>query len=363
MEIFLDTIRFSNMLFYVGLVTKKYKLTTNKQYKCIQFKFKDNILKLYSCDGVHVCETIYGNVENSKEFSCMIEYSLLDDIVSLSDAQTIKLKFRDKSLLLSDNGNEYKMQYVENYDFSFLVENIKMDFKDPIAKLETWQLKEVTSFISCCFPKKDEYGHLRGVYFDGNFVATNIISCSVFSQIKMISKPIFMSLNSFLILSSITNDEPFSLYNDGGKFVIKNNEATYILTVMADKFPNYKHVFDIVKNHKYTIVLDRNQVHKACKKLLHFSDKIYRNSSKIVLSKEDSISIEVLSGEKEGKEILKLKETNVDKNIEFSLNISHLLVYIGNINSELIYLSFNDTPNEIGIGDNDKRLYIETTLK
>src|SRR5271157_3273954 len=185
--------QFSEALFYLNQITKKIKTTPYLHYKCVQFLVKNEELILYSCDGSQLCEIKMGKFSGIENFSKMVELFSINDVVQLSKSDNIKLTFKDKQLIVSDDTGEYKVPYGEDHDFSYIVTSAGVDYLNcKLLDVEPQYLKEILMFLSACLPIRGEYTQYRGVYFDGNFVTTNALSCAVYKYGDAIKEPIFI---------------------------------------------------------------------------------------------------------------------------------------------------------------------------
>lgn len=355
----LDKQKLENSLFFVEKVIAK--SSTNPQYHGVQFLFKDKNLYLYASNGTILCEVLYPDIE-VEPMSRIVDFILLDKVVSLSDSEKITLDFREDALYISDAKSEYKMAYMVTQDYSTYFTSITKPDKE-ICKIKLSAIARVSSFITACLPTKTNFAQLYGVFFDGNFVATNSYSLAV---CPMLPKPLgklsfFLSSESFSLLSKLVAESDIAyFYNVGTGLVATIDTTTYILSTMANEFPNYKIVFDRFKKHTRTVTISKATAIKCCKKLVSFTDKHKRNSVGLTF-REKELIIAASSDTKQGKEVLSIKDLHLEEEISFSINLVKFLDYLSHIYNSETTLSFGESLTEYALKDGDS-VYIESIL-
>src|SRR5271157_1531709 len=100
MKITMSRTSLLDLFFYVEYIMKKNKNAAFAQHKCIQFLFKEKILFLYACDGIHVCElscTDFVADADYKDGSFLVEFSPMQDVIKLSTSENLLLNFAEKT--------------------------------------------------------------------------------------------------------------------------------------------------------------------------------------------------------------------------------------------------------------------------
>lgn len=367
MKIVLSKDRLVDSFFYISKISSKAKKAAFAPYKCVQFIFKEKTLTLYANNGLNMCKFIYGEVQEADNFSCLIEFALIDKLISLSKSSEISFSFDDTMVILQDGKSKYKIAYVPLDDFSHLFNSIELTAKNKIASLDYAVVRDIPGILSPAIPAQDAISHLKGVYFDGSFVATNQLSVAVCSCLdKEIKHPAFLTIESFGIMTSVFRGNVVTedLYMNGNNIVAVAGEATFLLNLMSATFPNYKPIVDKVKAHAHKINILMEDFNVACMKLISFTDTdpLKKNKAKLTIT-SNSVTIEARADNKIGTEVILLTASNIpaDKTIEFFVNLQHLKEFIPNFRKSEVMISFDDVHSEIGLSS-DTILYVDGTI-
>ena len=361
MKVTLNKVELEETLFYASKTVVRSKAIIVSQ-QGIQFLFKDNKLYLYSYNGLHCGEVYYGEVV-ADNFSCLLEYSLIEKVISLSEAKELELTFDDDALTITDSDSEYRIQYMQKHDISNIFDGIDVANQKQFLEMDLADFRDIYSFVSPCIPTQAGYVRLRGVYYDGNFMATNTTGFAYYPFSEVITDKVFMSLETFQILSSIAPkglDAFFYMIN--GRFVATIGRSKYILSLLNSDFPDYAKVMERVCGHEYTIKLNKSSLIKKCKKLGSFTSKYRRNSALLTVS-ENELVLEVMAETKRGKEKLDIETEGLSGiTIEFSIDLLRLVSYLAHVFNETISITCGKNLNEFALKDG-QAVYVDGMLK
>jgi len=345
---------------YVARTVNVSKNAVDAAYKGIQFVFKNNNLFLYTCDGNHFCRAYYGSTE-MEDFSFVVEYDLISKLVYLAKEDILLLDIQENSIFLKDGKSRYKMQYMTLIDYSYMFTNIDSE-KVYITTLKHESFNKALSFLKQSLPKQENFKHLNGIYFDGMFVVTNIVGLAIYPYTDMISNSIFISLESFQILSNVLQEQnsEVMLCNYKDNFIAESGKNTYLLKCMTDSFPNYKPIVSRIDNHPYKAVIKVNDLRIACKKLVSFTNPIRNNSGKFCFY-TDRLIITAASENKMGEETIQIETDGIIQEIYIFINLARLIILISHIKEKEIIITFSKSLKEYVIKNGDA-VYIEGTL-
>lgn len=326
----------------------------------VQFLFKDGILRLYSSNGVQPCEVTFGAIACSN-FNCVLEFSVLYKIVSLSESGMLELTFESDSLSIVSGKNEYNLVYLTERDYSLLINDVKVE-DTPIAEIPIAELRKAVLFLSMCMPSTAMYSHFRGVNFDGNLAATNTHGFAYYTMNLTIAEPLFIAIESFNLLAGMEiADDTILLHKNGNRVIASVGRARYFISLMANTFPKYDRIIQRLNKHTHTVNIPKDLFLKACKKLSSFTDADRKNAVFITVNAEE-VSLAARAETRKGKEVIAVETENISNEVSFSVNLVDILGYATRVSDTIVRLSFNDTIDDYAIRDGGA-WYIDRTLK
>lgn len=365
MKVQLKSVELQKMLVIVAIIISRVKNAVNALYNNIQFKFIDGKLFLYAFDGMHVVEVAYSEKLNTEDFSAMVEFSVLKNLVNLSTSEFLEFDFQEQKLVFSEGSTAYELAIVRESDFSYLLD-FKISEDKKILTISPSDIKTVTRFIQPALPTNLKLADYPGVYFDGNFVATRSISCSVAEFTPKISKGFYLSHASFQILQGLPGgDEICSLYDMGNTLLLCFANSKIMLSLIGADFPKYDAVIKKHRGHTIKCIVNKESIIRAGKKLLSITEGAIRHSCKIKFC-GDLLSLTAQAENKKGEEKINLKAPITLLDAEISINLQHLISYIATVDSEDVTICLDSALGEYSIPYNFGTIngfYIETTLK
>jgi DNA polymerase III sliding clamp (beta) subunit (PCNA family) len=318
--------------------------------------FDGKNLCLYAYDGTHFCKVIYGDPMVVPVYNCYVEFALVEDIVSLSKSDDIEIEFTGDALLFNDGKSEYRIQYAKANDLSYIFRDFDKNAAI-LVKLDLAGCKTAQSFLSPCVPTMSAFAALRGVYFDGNFVASNGSGLAFQPFLDKIDNPIFISLDSFQLLTGLSAlNEDAEIRVIGEKCFVSVGPATYIIALMSGKFPNYERIVGAFKKHACKATFDRDEAKASCKKLMNIAKKQINCPASFVFSQSE-VSISVVAENKRGKEVLEVKTDGLQEAVTFSANLSFFADYLSHFFNEEVVVTFDRDPSGFALHDGESIYY------
>jgi len=325
----------------------------------VQFLFKNNSLKLYGSNGSQICEVTYGTVE-CLNFNCLLEFSVLNKIVSLSDDAVLECSFDVDRLSVVSGRNEYEFMYLLLRDYSATMEAIKTD-EDPIAVIPIVEMQTALHFLMACLPVVAGLNHFRGINYDGNFTATNTHGFVYWKLNLPKVESLFIALESFQLLASLDlKGKSAVFYRNDNCLVAVADRARYLILLMANPFPKYDKIIQRIGKHDRRITLSKDGFIKSCKKLTPFTDSFKRNSAKLYIAGAE-MTISVESETKKAKEVLPVTTNNISDSVAFNVNLIDLQSYATRASSATIDITFSESLEDYAIRDADS-WYLDRTL-
>lgn len=337
MELTLNRVEFAKALFAASQTVGSTK-SIQLHVADLQLLFEKKKLYLYTFDGNNFSETLFGDVD-CLDFSCTVNFDLMNKTVLQSSEEEIKLSIENNSLILSDSESEYRMQVGHNFNNSNMFRPLDTSFAKPL-KLELSRMRSILAFVGACLPTPADLNHLKGVYFDGNFVTTDTRKLALFPYSDPIPNSVFLSNLAMELLTSLSDiHESAQLYCSKNRCVVILDNAKYILSVMAKDFPGYKKATDRLESHEFIIDINRDELRKKCKRLLPFADSRKKGTANLFISK-DKLRIEVISEVKRGKESMSIITKNLEIEMNFTIGLNSFYDLLGHFTDDQISISF-----------------------
>ena len=352
--------KLSDVFNYISKTVSIDKNAADVSYKGIQFLFKNSDLYLYTCDGSYFCRAYYGSVQ-MENFSFAVEYNHINKLVILAKEETISIDIQESGITLKDGKSKYKMQYMSLTDFSHTFSSIDAT-KTKIFTFKSGEFNKVLSFLKQSLPTQEDFKSIKGIYFDGSFVVTNMTSIAINLYTDKIDNPLFLSVESFKIISKLLQEKDvevtLSTYKSG--LIAESGNGTYILRCLAEKFPNYLSKLDAVNKHSHKVVIKTTDLSIACKKLISFTDSDRSNFGRLTFY-SDKLVIAASTENRVGEEIIDIDTDTISQELSFSANLNRLAMLISQIKNDTITITFSELLKEYVIRSNES-IYIEATL-
>lgn len=341
MQFDLDTKYVAKCVNFVHKITNRNKKGADPLFTHMQVKIKQGELSFLATDKHYSVIVHYGGIGVQEDLSCMIEVDAIRAITSYASAATLHFDFGEKKVVIKEGKNKYNLKYfLEFTDHSHLFEQYDLTQPLPI-KGTSEELNKAIKFLEPCIAQDVARSFLRGIYYDGNFVATDSINCGVYDFGETSDNPFFLVRDGLDFFNAFPSDEIIEVGTIGNIIVVRNSYATYMFPQLAATFPNYK-----IGVNKWESLLD-NEVHLsrlplqvACSKLLPFTDTYQRQVAKITFM-DDEIIINCYHDKKEANEYVAVNATTFkDKEHVVLLDLKALAPLIAGIPGEDITIKF-----------------------
>jgi len=362
MEITLDKMKLSTTLSFLDKVIKKKDVS--EVYKNCQFKFENNSLTLYACGGQYVVKSSYGRI-GATNMSCLVEYDALNKLIPLLDNDEIIFKFNSDNMVIFDGGNEYTFQYFVEGDFANIIDSLSLQVSsEPIVVIDVSELEKINKFVYPCIDTTKN-ATLCGVFYDGNFVTTDIKSCAIYHyDEKESDDTIFIPKDGFDIISTLSEkDLTFSFHHSENIVIAQSENVSYLIPLMSAKFPSYKPLVEHVSKYKNQVRIDKGKFVKSCSKLLAFSTSMFSAVNKADFEINDIINMKAGSDRKRAIEELAPIESNSNGKVGFSVNVAQLLSQVSKIDESEITLKYEEgSKNPLYFYGDENKMYLTTLL-
>lgn len=367
MKIILSTERLASCLADVSKVAIRGKKGSNPAYQNLQLCIKKNNLYLITFDGNYGMRVKYGGVSGD-DYSCAVEYDAFNHLVSNSSVPEIEINFIDeeKKAKIKIGKSKYSLQFSLDIDFEYQYESINFSGEE-VFSITPERMSEIAASLIPCIPSEDRLTSLKGIYYDGNFLATdtNVFGFYHMNMETAVSRGVFLPKDSVTLFSSFASkDIVFKFIIDSSRLVAISDSIIFISPELVSKFPAYKEIVDRVNSCEYSIELDTKSTLAACNRLIPFSDMYQKQFTDVGITVSEVV-LNAKSENREGKEFLIPISATINEEIKFSVNIKKFLELAKNIDGEKFKLVFSKNvgpQNPIGIMDASGLKYMMSVL-
>lgn len=356
----LDTLSVAKCISYISKITSRAKKGADPLFTYMQLRIRNGMLSFIATDKQYSVLVNYGAVGATEDLACMIEVEGVKAITNYATAATLKFDFQERKVIIHEGKNKYNLQFYSPFvDFSYIFDTFKIDTVFPI-KCAAGELNKIFKFLEPCIAQDVARSFLRGVYYDGNFVATDSINCGVHPFSTEKTSPFFLIKDGLDLFTAFDNDEVIELSPINNMIVVRNIQTTYLFPQLNATFPDYTKITNICQTLPNVINLQRLPLQVACSKLLPFTDSYQRQVAKVTFTDEE-ILINCYHSKKEANEFVAITDGNLpDKGHTIFLDLKSLTPLVNAIPGDTISIHFS-VDNRIPIkitNNNDYTVYI-----
>lgn len=360
MKIELNTQKLQNALSCISRIGFNSK-NINIQQKGIQFTFNIGRLLLYAYNGSEACEYVFGEVPVNENFIKILDFTMLNNIISNSSSESLIVEFKATNVTVKDKKSKYDIQYISKESLPYVFEKFIPGLQ-PVITLSDISFDSAFSFLSPCIPSSGHAAYLNGVYLDGNAVSTDKSSMAVYPLFpKMPNKNFFITSDSFKILTkNITKETTFSFYILDGNLLCVTDTFKLMLRLMENPFPDYKSVVSKMDNFNFKVSVKTKDLIAACRRLTSLG--VSFGSMNFSMS---FLRMQINSEKAQGMEELEALEPLTDLGdgmIEFKISFEKLLSCLARIKSDKIDIYFDSNTAQYKVQDGDA-FYIHSIIR
>jgi len=316
-------------------------------YKHVDFVFKDGVLYFYASNGTQHIKIVYGTVEHSENTHYFLEFDLVHKFIKSLDEEVLEFNFSKNKLLIEINKNKYNFSYFLESSFEHTFSSLDGE-GTKLFELNSYELSNIIYKLSPCILTEATNSKYKGIYYNGDFVTTDISSCSVVLFKEKIDTGIFIAYEGVNILSNIlkSETETVTVYDMPNYIIAKTTDSTFILTKLSTNFPNYKVALSKIEKHDNFFIVDSINFIKICKRMLLFSDtnlvkkicELHIENDVVMLRTNSNSTSE---GGKEAESILPTTYVKTTGTVSFLIDIQKVIQYATTAMSEKITISYS----------------------
>lgn len=361
----LDTKSVARCVNYVNKITSRSKKGSDALHTHMQVRIKKGMLSFIATDKHYSVLVNYGGVGAQEDFACMIEVDGVRAITNYASAEVLSFDFSDKKVVIKEGKNKYNLKYFSEFtDFSYIFDDYPIDTELPI-KCTSEDINKAANFLNPCIAQDVARSFLRGIYYDGNLVATDSINCGVCNFNEPAENSFFMIRDGLELLNAFPKEDTLEIGPVKNMIVVRNYQATFLFPQLAADFPKYDNVITTCSNLPNTITLQKLPLNVACNKLLPFTDSYQRQVAKMTFSEEE-IVINCYHEKKEANEYVGITSSSyTDKDHSFLVDLKAFTPLISSIPGEELTISFSSsTRSPIKVTDNNGyTMYISKLIR
>jgi len=355
----------------VGKLDKGFDL----QYCNIQLIIEENHLKLYATDTNIFVQTDYGLIEGDPVPNLDVSipadnlYTVVSDITDPADE--ITLSFKNKYVKITYKKQQFTLHYFYNAEliedkvslfeapeaFKLFLNKIFIDVSSavqtPLFSTPFNKFKNILNSLIPCMSKSPAESRLYGIYYDGNFYASNNVSFTgcykvnlTFPEIENINHVFFQNGVIQYLLKIPSSDDAFSLSIKGNliassinnvNILFKNNSVNFIPVHVLQTFIDGC-------DKKFTII--NKELTPLIKKAIPFSDTLNRCYGEILFKTDKSIKISVADQHKKSSTVdyaSEFEDDILEADVSRGINLDLVYAALQNIATDNIFLHYNST--------------------
>jgi hypothetical protein len=365
MKVTIDRKQLKNCLDQGIKIISRIKRGSHPLYNHVQLDFKDNRLKLSCYDGSYGILADYGEIQ-CQPARYLIDAQTCYHLISFSDQESLEFDFQTTKLVVIDNNNPYEFTYyeAEGGDLSNIFKQYST-LENPIVVTKSEEFAKISQFLEPCVAQDVARSFLSGVYFDGNFVATDGNMCAVHIHITHQENSIFIPKEGLTFIATLPNTSPIYIYSVKNIIVCTCEMFELVLPQVGGNFPNYQAIINSCATYPFSFSIQKSVIEKICQKLTPFADENQRMIADLLFSTDNSLTISATSqGTKSGKETLRsLLSICPEEALLFLVNIKIFSNLVSSIPCETLiikYSSNNKLP--IVITDGGKNTHYSSVL-
>lgn len=212
-----------------------------KASQCVLFTVKDSNLTVRSTNLSLYLKYDHGKVD-CPDCNFMLPIEYINPLVGRSEAQDVVLEQIDHQRFKLTTDGEYTFSVMDGIEFPEC-----LDEYTPFMKINSDDLKEYLRCVEFAVSQDVTKSRFLGIYFDGNFIATNgkHVAC-VETKIDGKFPELFIPRNVSNMINKFEGEVELGLTATGNQLVVKsvNGNLTAVFCLLVfEKFLAYKALF------------------------------------------------------------------------------------------------------------------------
>lgn len=338
MELILPTQQIKTALPYLTKYVGKAKKGPNT-YIGLEFKIYNNTLTLIGFDGTSGIKYDMGRVQN-QNFKATIDFAVFEQVINHTTVDSVKFWFEESAVKISCGKSKYTLKYIDtSYDECFSC----TPTSDTWLTISVANLVKVFKYTTHYICNDDNMFFLKGILFDGNFVATDTKTIGVYPYAEKLPKNYMIPKQLYERVTSFPDkDRVFTFYECDNAIVYTSEGIECFSQLLNGKFPLYSTVLEKVMTHPYTVTFSKTDLLSACERLVPFNDPKALQKVNIHVSSDNMVlTTGTVERDKEGTEEIQLTSSNVDTSIGFVMNLKKLLIIAASYPNDIMSMSFS----------------------
>lgn len=394
MEVTLNALKIKKCIEPCNTLVGKLDKGFDLQYCNIQLLIENNNLTLFATDTNIFVKTVYGPIEGDPVPDLDVSipadnfYTVVSDIVDPND--TITLSFKNKYVKITYKKQQFTLHYfyhaeliedkVSLFDaplaFKLYMNRIFVDMEQntlvPLFSTPFSKFKHILNSLIPCMSKSPAESRLYGIYYDGNFYASNNVSFTGCYKVNLdfpevpekpeINHIFFQNGVIQYLLKISTSEEPINLSLRGSLVIasinglqvaFKNNLVNFIPVHVLQTFID-------TCDKKFTIV--NRELSPLIKKAIPFSDTLNRCYGEILFKPNKEIKVSVTDQHKKSSTVdyaSEFDDDELESEVSRGLNLDLMYASLQNITSDNVFLHYNSQELKplIFINEEDTQFY------
>jgi len=350
----------------VGKLDKGFDL----KYTNIQLIIKNNNLDLYASDtniNIHTCYGLVADATQDIDISVPADsfHIIFSDVTDTAD--TVILGFEEKVLRVLYKKQKYSLSYfyaataikekVSVFDEpdafklynNSLYEQVITEQYVPLLKMPYSQLKQIFANLIPCMSKSPAESHIYGIYYDGNFYASNGYSFTGCYEVNNAFEGgeithLFFQNQVVQFALKLATDEECSIGLKGKiislslgtvELLFTSNQVNYVPVSVLKSF--------IAKNNQMYIV-DTKVLTPLIKKFISFSDFINKCYGELTFTTDNKLHISAVDTNKKSG-FLEYETTaempTLEKATEIGITLDTVFAALQQIDSDTTTIHYN----------------------
>lgn len=314
----------------------------------VLFQFTSDVLFIYSTDGTYSIKTFYGVLENiSTNFKCLVEGPPLISLLSLISTEELDADFQEDRVIVYADGNIYKFMYYVGVHSHLALFERPYNSRSLSLEIGLKDLSEIIQFLSYDIAKDVSRSFLSGIYYDGNFVATDGVLCGIVPYTST-DTPLFFTKGSLDLIKALSDRGVCKIFKQGNLISVEGKDFTLRLPQVTEKFVDYSVVHNKRLTYPFSYTFETTPLLRSIQRLLPFSDRFNRHVGVVTFEPTGTLVLQAQSAAtKEGYEsILSVSGVYPQEKLTFRITLDSFLNLVSTINTDKVILKFSDTWRE-----------------